>query len=139
MSSLILRSSASTLFVPLLVISLGVLYRGHNLPGGGFIGGLVAASGFALLTLAYGVDAARKRLGFSPVVLIAAGLSTALISALPALLGGDPLFTGVWLPAFTVPLLGTVHLGTPLLFDVGVYLAVLGFALTVIFELEELE
>jgi multicomponent Na+:H+ antiporter subunit B len=137
MNSIILQSASRYLFVPLILISLFVLYRGHNLPGGGFIGGLLAASAVTLTTLASGVQAARKRLRCSPLTLIAAGLGVALSSAFWSLFAGKTFFSGLWLPSFSLPLLGKVHLGTPLIFDVGVYLAVVGFALAVIFELEE--
>ena len=139
MNSSILRSAANFLFLPLVLLSLWVLYRGHNLPGGGFIGGLLAASAFALTTLAFGVPKAREKLRIHPLRLTAFGLSIGAVSSLVSLLLGQGFFTGLWLPAFSLPLLGTVHLGTPLLFDIGVYLAVVGFSLSVIFEMEELE
>jgi multicomponent Na+:H+ antiporter subunit B len=139
MNSSILRSAASFLFLPLVLLSLWVLYRGHNLPGGGFIGGLLAASAFALTTLACGVRAAREKLRIDPLRLTLLGLGIAAVSSLASLLVGRGFFTGLWLPSISLPLLGTVHLGTPFLFDIGVYLAVIGFSLSVIFEMEELE
>lgn len=139
MDSLILRMAARALFVPLLVLSLIALYRGHNLPGGGFIGGLLAASPFVLIFLGEGVQAAQDRLKMTPVSLMAVGLGIAFLGAVPALFAGETFFTGLWLPAFDLPLLGTMHLGTPLVFDVGVYLTVIGFTTCVIFNLEDLD
>jgi multicomponent Na+:H+ antiporter subunit B len=138
-NSSILRIAANFLLLPLLLISLWVLYRGHNLPGGGFIGGLLAASAFALTTLAFGVAKAREKLRIDPLRLTVLGLGVAAVSSLVSLLAGKGFFTGLWLPTFSLPLLGTIHLGTPLVFDIGVYLAVVGFSLSVIFEMEELE
>lgn len=139
MDSLILRLASRALFLPLLLLSLVVLYRGHNLPGGGFIGGLLAAAPFVLISLATSVERARTVLRISPVTLMACGIAFALAGALPSLLMNETFFTGLWLPAFEAPLLGAVHLGTPLVFDVGVYLAVIGFTLTVAFNLEEVQ
>lgn len=122
---------ASRQIAPLLAImSLIVLYRGHNLPGGGFIGGLIAASSILLLLLASGLDGVRRILRFDPHLLLGLGLAIAAGSGLFAWFRGEPFMTGLWLPSISLPLLGTVHLGTPLLFDVGVYLTVVGFTLT---------
>lgn len=137
MNSLLLSISARYLMWPLLLLSLVILYRGHNLPGGGFIGGLIAASPFALIMLADGVRRARLKLCFSPVSFIAAGVAIAGVSGLLAFLGGEVLMKGLWLPGFTLPVLGKVHLGSPLLFDIGVYLAVIGFITNVLFSFEE--
>ncbi|MEO0453619.1 MAG: Na+/H+ antiporter subunit B [Verrucomicrobiota bacterium] len=139
MKSVILKSAASFLFIPLLVLSLLVLWRGHNLPGGGFIGGLLAASSFVLMTLAEGVNATRIKLRAEPVSLIGTGLLIAIFAALLPLFAGDTFFTGLWLPSFELPVLGKIHLGTPLIFDIGVYVTVIGFAMAVVFQLEELE
>lgn len=137
MNSIILRSASRYLMVPLVLLSLFVLYRGHNFPGGGFIGGLLGSSAVALSILANGVEVARRQLKISPVTILATGLAVSLFSSLIPLLTGEVFFTGLWLPSFELPLLGKVHLGTPLLFDIGVYLAVIGFSLAVIFELED--
>lgn len=139
MESLILKTGARLLFLPLLLLAVFTLYRGHNLPGGGFIGGLLAASSFVLLSLSDSSTVARRRLRLAPETLMAIGILLAAGSALPAWLTGKTIFTGLWLPTFSLPLLGTVHLGTPLIFDLGVFLAVIGFTLTVIFSLEESE
>lgn len=134
-----LLASAGKVFVPLLlVLSLIVLYRGHNLPGGGFIGGLIAASA-ALYAMLYDspATAVGSRLRNRAGQLSAVGLLTAVVSGFFALGVGDPFLTGLWLPTFSLPLLGTIHLGTPLLFDVGVFLTVTGFTLSTVFALSE--
>lgn len=137
MRSIILAQTGRIMVPALVVMSLWVLYRGHNLPGGGFIGGLLFASGFALVAISDGVAEARRRLRFSPILLIATGLIVCLGSGLPAVLSGDAYMKALWLPAFSLPLLGKVHLGTPLVFDIGVYLTVIGFTLKVFFNLCE--
>ena len=121
MNALILRS-ASRLLLPLaLLFSLYLLWRGHNEPGGGFIGGLVAAAGFAVHGLPRGRAALLATLRWPPVTIAATGLMLAVLAGLPALLGGTPFLTHqwqLWSNGFVI--------GTTLLFDVGVYLAVIG-------------
>ena len=94
---------------------------------------------FALIMLAEGVNAARKKLRFHPVSLLAFGLGIALASGFVAVGAGLPFMTGMWLPTFSLPVMGAVHLGTPVMFDVGVYFAVIGFTLGVLFELEDMD
>lgn len=138
MKYFILIQASRILFPILLVLSLIVLYRGHNLPGGGFIGGLLAATAFILVGISQSMDQAKKSLRVDPVTLMAVGLLVALVSGLPGMLAGSPFMTGQWLPVFSLPLLGKVHLGTPLVFDVGVYLVVIGFTLHTTFSLAQL-
>lgn len=138
MKYFILAQSTRILFPTLLVFSLLVLYRGHNLPGGGFIGGLMAATSFILVGISTNMDEARRILRIHPVSLMAIGLAAALASAIPSFLMGEAFMTGAWLPGFSLPLLGKVHLGTPLVFDIGVYLVVIGFALHTTFNLATL-
>jgi len=127
MPSAILEISSRYLSTLLFLLSLVMLYRGHNLPGGGFAGGLIAASAVLVLALAKGWDYAEKKLPVSPLTLIILGLATAIGSGFFAVIGGSAFMHGVWLPFFELPLLGKVKLGTPLVFDVGVYLVVVGF------------
>ena len=124
----ILLNTATRYIGPLLVtLSLVLLYRGHNLPGGGFIGGLMAASSVILLAYAHGWTETEKSLSFDPLFVMASGLALAMLSSLPGIILGGVFMEGVWLPFFKLPLLGKVKLGTPLLFDIGVYLTVIGF------------
>ena len=135
MTSLIFRTATRYMFPPLLVFSIYLLLRGHHYPGGGFVGGLFAGASFALYALAFEVEAARKLLRFDPRDVTAVGLAIALLSGLPALLLGHPFLTGEW---WDLPLPHTVlHIGTPLIFDIGVYLVVLGVLLTLVFSLGE--
>ena len=131
MNSLILTTGARLLVALFLCFSVYVLLRGHNAPGGGFIGGLIAACGFAILAFAAGVKEARKALKVDPMSIGIAGLICALVSGLMALpLGYEP-FAGIW---------GEVagyKISSVVLFDIGVYLAVVGAILTLIFALEE--
>lgn len=134
MTSLILSTATRYLLPLLLVFSVYVLLRGHNEPGGGFIGGLVAAAAFALYSIAFGVERAQRVLHAHPGLLIGLGLLVALSSGLASLLLGHPFMTGLFSTG-SLPVLGKV--GTPLLFDLGVYLVVLGATLTIVFALSE--
>ncbi len=129
-ASLIVRTAARLLVPLLLLTSLVVLGRGHHEPGGGFIGGLVAAGGLALHGLAFGRTRTRRLLRIRPQTLIGAGLAVALGSALPSVLRNQPFGTASW-----VEVVG-ITLGTPLVFDFGVYLTVIGFAATLLDALE---
>jgi len=133
----VLSQSGRILFPWLIVLSLIVLYRGHNLPGGGFIGGLLGAAAFILVGLGDGMDEARRRLRLSPVTILGIGLGFAILSGLPGLFGDkESYFVDQWLPDFSLPLLGEMHIGTPLVFDAGVYIVVVGFVLHTVFSLE---
>ena len=137
MRLLILRTTAYLLIPLLLMFSLFMLLRGHDAPGGGFIGALLAAHAFALYMLAFdSAEILRITRGIHGRQLIGIGLVTAVASAVLPMLAGRPLQTGLWI---TLHLSGDeeLHLGTPLLFDAGVYLTVLGAALTLLVELEE--
>ena len=112
------------LLLVFMLISFQILWRGHNLPGGGFIGGLIAGSILALAGWGLGLKQARKILFVSPITLIFAGLGTALASGILGIVFGSSIFEGLW---FSAPIVG--KLGTPLLFDIGVYLVVIGFCL----------
>ena len=132
-----LSQAGRILFPWLLVLSLIVLYRGHNLPGGGFIGGLLGAAAFILVGLGDGMGEARRRLRLNPVTVLGIGLGVTLLSGLPGLFGDEKsYFVDQWLPDFTLPILGEMHIGTPLIFDVGVFIVVIGFVLHTVFSLE---
>jgi multicomponent Na+:H+ antiporter subunit B len=133
--SLILQTTTRLLITLLLLFSLFLLLRGHNAPGGGFVGGLVVGAAFILYVYAYDVGAGRKALWFEPRTLIATGLTVAATSAVPAALLGRPFMTGLW--GTLGPEEGGIHIGTPMVFDVGVYLVVVGVTLSIVFSLAE--
>ena len=131
-----LLAAATTYMLPLLFLfAVFLLLRGHNDPGGGFAGGLVAAAAFALFAMTFGVRAARRLQGGSPRVYLATGLALAVGAGLIGLCAGDPFLTSVW-ASIRLPAIG--KLGTPLLFDIGVCLVVIGMATMIIYELAEL-
>jgi multicomponent Na+:H+ antiporter subunit B len=134
MKQLIIKTATNFLLPLLLLFSIFILLRGHYLPGGGFVGGIIAAIAFVLHAFAFGLRNTRKLLRISPMRLMPLGLALALFSAVLPLFQGLPIMTGLWLSE-PLPVIGLV--GSALLFDLGVYLVVLGVALTIIFTISE--
>ena len=136
MRSLILQVATRLLAGLILVFAVYLLLRGHNAPGGGFAAGLVAATGFALVSMSEGPAAVRSAIRMDPRRIATGGLGVAMISGLIGMLAGDPFLTGLW---WTSAPGGSAALavGTPLLFDIGVFFTVLGTVLTLILALEE--
>lgn len=132
--SLILKIATRYLVPLILMLSLFIFLRGHNEPGGGFVGGLLAASAFVLYVFAFGVGPAQRLLRVRPLNLIVTGLTLALGSTLIApLFFGESLMTGKWVETFEAPGIGKI--GTPLIFDLGVMLVVIGVTLLIVFAL----
>ncbi len=137
MNSIILRAGTRALSGLLLLFSVYMLLRGHNEPGGGFIGGLIGATGFVLYAIAIGPAEARTALRAQPQNIAAVGLGIALLSGLAAALFGDAFFTGQWLFLGATETDKGLPLSTVLVFDIGVYLVVFGSVLTLAFAMEE--
>ncbi|MER0238750.1 Na+/H+ antiporter subunit B [Fulvimarina sp. MAC8] len=137
MKTIIFRFTAPYLTSLMVLFSIFVLLRGHNEPGGGFIGGLIAASAFAIYGIACGVAPVRRALHFHPMGIAAAGLMLAVLAGCASLIADTEFLTGLWVfPKF----LGTeVPLSTPLFFDIGVYLVVVGAISSIALALEERE
>ena len=137
MRTLIFRTIAPGLTSLMLLFSVFVLLRGHNDPGGGFIGGLIAVAAIAIYGIAFGVPAARQALYFHPLAIAGAGLFLAAASGLLSLAYAVPFLTGIWT---TIHVLGaTVDLSTVMAFDIGVYLVVVGALASVALALEDRE
>lgn len=134
--SLILRTASLILLPLLLLFAIFIMLRGHNLPGGGFVGGLVAAGAFALYGFARGSETASTGLRAAPHYLLGGGLAASLGSGILALLRGRPFLTGLWAD---IPLPGghELHLGSTLLFDLGVFSVVVGTVLMMVLSLEQ--
>ena len=137
MSTLIFRTISPYLASLMVIFSVFVLLRGHNEPGGGFIGGLIAVSALAILGISGGVAPVRRALYFHPIHISAFGLFLAAAAGIPSLFTADPYMTGLWIypKIFGV----TIDLSTPLFFDIGVYLVVVGSISSIALVLEERE
>ncbi|MFO8085645.1 MAG: Na+/H+ antiporter subunit B [Desulfobacterales bacterium] len=136
MQSLILKTATRLLVSLILVFSVYLLLRGHNAPGGGFSGALVAGTGFALYTMAEGAKSVRRAIRVDPRRIIVFGMALALSSGLIAGLAGKPFMTGLWWSIAELEN-NAMAIGTPLIFDTGVFATVLGTILTLILALEE--
>lgn len=137
MKSIILIAGSRLLVALLAVFAVYMLLRGHNQPGGGFIGGLLAAVGFVIFAIACGTEDARKALRFRPIDIAAVGLAVALLGGLMAALFSDAFFTGQWLFINATPESKGIPLSSVLVFDLGVFLVVFGSVLAIVFALEE--
>lgn len=133
--SYIFRAIGSLLFFLINVFAVYLLLRGHNLPGGGFIGGLGAAISLIMLSLAFGVQRTQRILRIDPMQLALIGLLLSVFTALGPVLVGEAFLQHYHLKFERLPLLGTLEFGTPLLFDVGVFLVVVGVTGKLIFVL----
>ncbi len=126
----VLDRSVRVIFHAVLMGSLWLLFAGHNRPGGGFVGGLVAGAALAMQYVAGGIDEVRRVSRFRPWTILGSGLLLAGMTAVvPLLLGHEVLETA--LLDVDLPLMGTVKTTSALPFDVGVYLLVVGLVLMV--------
>lgn len=137
MNSVILNTATRIIVALLLVFSIYMLLRGHNEPGGGFIGGLIGASGFVLFAIASGTAEARRALRVAPEQIAVVGLGVALLSGLAAALFRTPAFSGHWLFLGATEDSKGFPISNVIAFDIGVYLVVMGAILTLVFALEE--
>ncbi|MHA7154173.1 Na+/H+ antiporter subunit A [Arthrobacter sp. TMN-50] len=129
--SIIFEVVTRLLFHSIIIFSIYLLLAGHNLPGGGFAGGLLAGLALTVRYLAGGRFELAEASPVSAGVLLGAGMATTSLSALiPLLLGGQVLQTAIlefWMPVF-----GDVKFVTSTIFDIGVYLVVVGLVLDVL-------
>ncbi len=134
MNTLIFRTIAPFLTALMLLFSVFILLRGHNEPGGGFIGGLIAASALAIYGIARGVGSVRRAIVFHPLSIAGFGLLMSSAAGLLSLFFAVPFMTGLWI--YPVVFGVEVPLSSVLVFDVGVYLVVVGAITSIALALE---
>ncbi|MBX7068621.1 MAG: DUF4040 domain-containing protein [Microthrixaceae bacterium] len=123
--------SVSVIFYVMNVASLYLLFAGHNQPGGGFVGGLVAGASVALRYVAGGIDEVRRISPLKPWTILGSGVMIAAGCALTPVLFGHPVLdNGAW--SMDVPIIGYVKVSSALVFDLGVYFVVIGLVLMVV-------
>jgi multicomponent Na+:H+ antiporter subunit B len=115
--SSLLTQSARPLYWILLAAAVWVLLRGHNEPGGGFIGGLLAVAGSSLVAITLDVRAARRLQPLAPLPLAMSGVALALLAGFFGTAAGLPFLTHLWTE---------VGVSTVMLFDIGVFCTVWG-------------
>jgi len=128
MNSVILQLASPIIRLILLTFAVIVLLRGHNLPGGGFIAGLLAGLAVIFKGFAYSMSAIKDLMSKRSKILMSMGLLAIFLSFLPSIIKKEPLMTGLWLIISAGPLEG-LKAGTPTLFDTGVFFTVTGVTL----------
>jgi len=134
-NTLIFRTIAPLLVVVMMVFSVFVMLRGHNEPGGGFIGGLIAASAIAIYGMAAGPSAVRRALKADPITFAGFGVVLAGLSGLLSLAFDVPFLTGLWVDLHLGD--AKVPVSTPMIFDIGVYFVVFGTISAIALGLED--
>jgi len=134
MNSVILQMATPYVRSLLVFFAIVALLRGHNNPGGGFIGGLLAALAIVFYSLAFDRRRVKENLKIKPEGYMAIGLGFVLSSFLPSLFKSQLLMKGIWV-SLPMGILGELKLGSPLLFDLGVFMTVIGVTLMFFFTL----
>ncbi len=119
------------------VFAIYLFFRGHNLPGGGFIAGLASATSLILLSLAIGIEEMSRIMRVDPVKIAAIGMLVAIGSGVAPMLFDHPFLTQFNWHLHDVPLFGELHVGMPMVFDLGVYHVVIGICCKIIFVLTQ--
>ncbi|WP_163972147.1 Na(+)/H(+) antiporter subunit B [Oceanobacillus halotolerans] len=130
-NNLILRTTTSLIAFILLGFAVYLLFAGHNAPGGGFVGGLMTAAAIVLMYISYGTEVMKKILPINFRTLISIGLLVAVLTGFGAFLFQQPFLAHTY-DYFMFPFFGEIELATAMLFDIGVYLTVLGVTITII-------
>jgi len=128
---LLLATVAQSILPLALMVSVFIFFRGHNLPGGGFIAGLITAVAIILLYISQGVDWVKARMNIEYQRVVAVGLLVALLTGLASWFFERPFLTS-WFDYFDLPLFGEIELASAIAFDLGVYLTVVGATLLIL-------
>nr|WP_232243108.1 Na+/H+ antiporter subunit A [Paenibacillus sp. GSMTC-2017] len=131
-NDVILQTVAKIAIVIILCFSLYLLYMGHHNPGGGFIGALMASSALLLMAMSFGMESVHRLIPINFRALTAVGIAIALLTGMGSFVFDAPFLSHAF-DYFQIPLLGELELATATLFDLGVYLTVIGVTMTIIF------
>lgn len=130
-NDVMLQTATKVVTFIILMFAVHIFFAGHYTPGGGFVGGLLTASAIVLLMLAYDIETVKKIIPFNYVMMTSIGLLVALATASASILFDVPFFTHAY-DYFDLPILGKTSLHSAALFDLGVYLVVVGVTMTII-------
>ncbi|MGN7183018.1 Na(+)/H(+) antiporter subunit B [Cytobacillus kochii] len=130
-SNVILQSMTKVLLFLIMIFSIYIFFAGHYTPGGGFVGGLLTSGAILLLLLAYDLQTVRNILPVNFLYMVAVGLVFAIGTGAGSLIFNKPFLTHAF-GDLHVPILGELHLHTATLFDLGVYLVVVGVTMSII-------
>lgn len=131
-NDLILRTTTTLIAFILIAFSIYLFFAGHNAPGGGFIGGLMTAAAVVLMYMTYGFEAVKKIIPINFRQIIPIGLLIAVLTGVGSFLFDEPFLSHTFAHLHHVPIFGELELATAVLFDLGVYLTVVGITLTII-------
>jgi len=135
-NDVILRTAAKLVVFIILAFAAHLFFAGHNDPGGGFIGGLITASAIVLLALAFDLRTVRTVVPIDFRLVTALGLMIAALTGVGSFLFEQPFLSHTF--AYKeLPFLGKKELATAVLFDLGVYLSVVGVTMTIILSIGE--
>jgi multisubunit Na+/H+ antiporter MnhB subunit len=131
MKNIVLEKTARLFMIIMTGFALFILLRGHHRPGGGFIAGIIASAGFLFYAIVFGSDKLMEILKINPRYIMGIGLIISLSASFLPTLQGLPSLTGVW---HKINLFNVIdfEIGTPLLFDTGVFILVIGVILGII-------
>ncbi len=135
-NDIILHTVTKLAVIIIFTFSIYLFYGGHHNPGGGFIGGLTAASGITLLLLAFDIETLKENIPYDFTKLAALGVLIAILTGAGSLLFDAP-FLSQTFGYFDLPFFGNTELATAVIFDTGVALAVIGTAVTIILTISE--
>lgn len=134
----LMLSVVSQSLLPLaLLVSAYIFLRGHNMPGGGFIAGLITSVAIIQQYIAHGVDWIKARMKLDYQLMIGSGITIAALTGLGSWAFGRPFLTS-WFDYFHLPLVGEFELASAMLFDLGVYLTVVGAVMLILANLGKL-
>lgn len=135
-TDVILQTATKVLVYIILTYSIYILFAGHHNPGGGFVGGLITASAIVLLFIAFDAPTVREFLPLDFKLLGAFGVLIAVMTGAGSLIFNVPFLTQTSVHA-ALPIFGKTELATAVLFDLGVYFAVVGTTMTIILSISE--
>ncbi len=128
---MILQTTTKIVLFIILIFSVFIFFTGHYTPGGGFIGGLLTSGAIVLLLLAFDLKTIKKILPFNYMYIIATGLLFSIGTGAGAMLFNVPFLTHAY-THIDIPILGELSLHTATIFDLGVFLVVVGVTMTII-------
>lgn len=130
-NDVILQTVTKVAIVVIFTFGAHVFFSGHHNPGGGFIGGLIFASGLTLLLLSFDLESFRRNLPIDFKIVAALGVLIAVTTGIVGMLFNQPFLTQTFGYIY-LPLFGEIEFASAVIFDVGVALAVIGTAMTII-------
>lgn len=135
-NEVLLQSVTKVIVFIILTLALYLFFSGHNNPGGGFVGGLVLASSFVLMLLAFDIETVQRGIPLDFKLVAATGAAIVVLTGLGATLFGEAFLTQTF-ALFDLPFFGEIELSTVTFFESGVALAVVGVVVTIILSISE--